>query len=35
MDSYLAAIAVESGYRLVTLDKAFLNFKGLNVDLIA
>jgi toxin-antitoxin system PIN domain toxin len=35
MDSYLAAIAVESDYRLVTLDKAFVNFKGLNVDLIA
>jgi uncharacterized protein len=31
MDAYLAAFAVAGGYRLVTTDKAFKQFKGLNV----
>lgn len=30
MDAYLAAFAVVGGYRLVTTDKAFKQFKGLN-----
>ena len=30
MDAYLAAFAVAGGYRLVTLDKAFSQFKGLD-----
>ncbi|MCX6995517.1 MAG: PIN domain-containing protein [Kiritimatiellaeota bacterium] len=30
MDAYLAAFAVAGGYRLVTLDKAFGQFKGLD-----
>lgn len=29
MDAYLAAFAVVGGYRLVTLDRAFVQFKGL------
>jgi toxin-antitoxin system PIN domain toxin len=29
MDAYLAAFAVAGGYRLVTLDRAFAQFKGL------
>jgi toxin-antitoxin system PIN domain toxin len=35
MDSYLAAIAKEARYQLVTLDQAFKGFKGLDVHLIA
>lgn len=31
MDAYLAAFAVAGGYRLVTTDRAFKQFKGLNV----
>lgn len=31
MDAYLAAFAVTGGYRLVTTDKAFKQFKGLDV----
>ena len=34
MDSYLASLALGSGYQLVTLDGAFLNFKGLDVRVI-
>lgn len=34
MDAYLAALAITSGYQLVTLDKAFLAFKDLDVNLI-
>jgi len=34
MDSYLAAIAKETGSQLVTLDQAFKGFKGLDVQLI-
>lgn len=30
MDAYLAAFAVAGGYQLVTTDKAFKQFKGLN-----
>lgn len=30
MDAYLAAFAITGGYRLVTTDKAFKQFKGLN-----
>lgn len=30
MDAYLAAFAVAGGYRLVTTDKGFKQFKGLN-----
>jgi len=35
MDAYLAALAMTSGYRLVTLDRAFLSFKGLDTEVIA
>jgi toxin-antitoxin system PIN domain toxin len=31
MDAYLAAFAITGGFRLVTTDKAFKQFKGLNV----
>lgn len=31
MDAYLAAFAIAGGYRIVTTDKAFKQFKGLNV----
>ncbi len=34
MDAYLAAFAVAGGYRLITTDKAFKQFKGLNVLLL-
>jgi len=34
MDSYLAAIAKETGSQLVTLDQVFKGFKGLDVQLI-
>ena len=30
MDAYLAAVAITGGYRLVTTDKVFKQFKGLN-----
>jgi predicted nucleic acid-binding protein len=30
MDAYLAAFAIAGGYRLVTLDKAFCQFRGLD-----
>lgn len=33
MDAYLAAFAVAGGYRLVTLDKAFGQFKGLDWEM--
>jgi toxin-antitoxin system PIN domain toxin len=31
MDAYLAAFAIAGGYQLVTTDKAFKQFKGLNL----
>jgi uncharacterized protein len=31
MDAYLAAFALAGGYQLVTMDKAFKQFKGLNL----
>ena len=34
MDAYLAAFAQTGGYRLVTIDKAFKQFQGLDVQLI-
>lgn len=34
MDAYLAAFAVRSGYQLVTADKAFSQFKGLDVHIL-
>lgn len=34
MDAYLAAFAVAGGYRLVTLDRAFVQFKGLEQDVL-
>lgn len=33
MDAYLAAFAVAAGYQLVSLDKAFKQFKGLNLKM--
>lgn len=33
MDTYLAAFAVCSGFQLITADKAFTQFKGLDVQL--
>lgn len=35
MDAYLAAFAVVGGYRLMTSDKAFKQFKGLDVEFLA
>ena len=35
MDAYLAAFAVAGGHRLVTTDKAFKQFKGLNPVVLA
>jgi toxin-antitoxin system PIN domain toxin len=35
MDAYLAAFAVAAGHRLVTTDKAFKQFKGLDVIVLA
>lgn len=35
MDAYLAAFAIAGGYQLVTTDRAFKHFKGLDVRLIA
>lgn len=34
MDAYLAAFAIQSGFQLVTADKAFTQFKGLDLHLI-
>ena len=34
MDAYLAAFAVVGGFKLVTSDKAFKQFKGLNLQLL-
>ncbi len=34
MDAYLAAFAVCSGYQLVTADKVFTQFKGLEIHLL-
>jgi toxin-antitoxin system PIN domain toxin len=34
MDAYLAAFAIRSGFQLVSADKAFSQFKGLNFHLI-
>lgn len=34
MDAYLAAFALEAGHRLVTTDKAFKQFRGLDVILL-
>ena len=34
MDAYLAAFAVRSGYQLVTADKAFSQFKGLDTHFL-
>ena len=35
MDAYLAAFALAGGYRLITLDRAFVQFKGLSCVLPA
>ncbi len=35
MDAYLAAFAIRSGFQLVSADKAFSQFKGLDFHLIA
>ena len=35
MDSYLAAFAMAGSYRLVTTDKAFKHFKGLDVVVLS
>jgi len=34
MDAYLAAFAVCSGYQLITADKVFTQFKGLEIHLL-
>jgi hypothetical protein len=34
MDSYLAAFAVAGGYRMVTIDGAYRQFRGLDLHLI-
>ncbi|MBS1568333.1 MAG: type II toxin-antitoxin system VapC family toxin [Bacteroidetes bacterium] len=34
MDAYLAAFALAGGYQLVSLDKAFKQFKGVNLKLL-
>jgi toxin-antitoxin system PIN domain toxin len=34
MDAYLAAFAINSGFQLVTADKTFTQFKGLDLQLI-
>jgi uncharacterized protein len=34
MDAYLAAFAIRSGYQLISADKAFSQFKGLDFHLI-
>lgn len=35
MDAYLAAFALAGGYQLVTTDKAFKQFKGLDLQVLA
>jgi toxin-antitoxin system PIN domain toxin len=35
MDAYLAALALAAGYRLVTTDVAFKQFRGLDLELLA
>ena len=35
MDAYLAAFAMAGGYRLVTIDKAFSQFQGLDLELLS
>jgi predicted nucleic acid-binding protein len=35
MDAYLAAVALVGEYQLVTTDKAFKQFKGLDLCLLA
>jgi predicted nucleic acid-binding protein len=35
MDAYLAAFAITGGYQLVTTDKAFKQFKGLNLLILS
>jgi toxin-antitoxin system PIN domain toxin len=35
MDAYLAAFAMAAGYQLVTTDKAFKQFKGLNLVVLS
>jgi predicted nucleic acid-binding protein len=35
MDAYLAAFAVAGTYQLVTTDKAFKQFKGLDLNLLS
>jgi len=35
MDAYLAAFAMSGGYQLVTTDKSFRQYKGLNVVLLS
>ena len=34
MNAYLAAFAISGGFELVTIDTAFLQFKGLSLQLI-
>lgn len=34
MDAYLAGFAIEGGYRMVTTDTAFSQFKGLDLELL-
>jgi predicted nucleic acid-binding protein len=34
MDAYLAAFAVADGYRLVTTDQAFKQFRGTKLELL-
>ena len=34
MDAYLAAFSVRSGFQLITADKAFSQFKGLDVQIL-
>jgi toxin-antitoxin system PIN domain toxin len=35
MDAYLAAFAMEGGHQLVTIDKDFQQFKGINLHLLS
>ena len=34
MDAYLAAFALAGGYRMVTTDAAFKQFRGLDLELL-
>jgi len=34
-DAYLAAFAIAGGHKLVTLDRGFLEFRGLDVEILA